>query len=85
MPDRSTKRTQSRILGLGFEFAAILIVCALLGLWMDRRYATAPWGAAAGAVIGLTGGLYYFIRAARKSWTASDRPPSTGQDREADR
>jgi len=65
--------------GLGVEFAAALIGSLLAGAWVDRHYGTAPWGVTTGALIGLVGGLYNFLRASMRAFRASgDEPP--GED-----
>jgi F0F1-type ATP synthase assembly protein I len=48
--------------GIGIEFAAALGCFALVGLWVDRRYGTGPWGLVIGAMLGLIGGTYNLIR-----------------------
>jgi len=50
--------------GIGFEFAVVIVGACLLGLWVDRRYGTAPWGILIGALLGMVGGLANFLRAA---------------------
>jgi F0F1-type ATP synthase assembly protein I len=48
--------------GVGVEFAAAVGCFALVGLWIDRRYGTGPWGLVIGAALGLIGGTYNLIR-----------------------
>ena len=35
---------------------------ALVGYWIDRHYATAPWGIVGGVILGLVGGLYNLVK-----------------------
>lgn len=51
-----------RFAGLGFEVAAGVGLGVVIGLWIDRRYESGPWGALIGAVIGIVTGLYLLIR-----------------------
>jgi hypothetical protein len=51
-----------RYAGLGVELAASVAVCVALGWWVDHRFATAPWGVLAGALIGLSAGMYNLVR-----------------------
>jgi F0F1-type ATP synthase assembly protein I len=53
--------------GLGFELLAAIVGFAFLGYWIDRHYETAPWGVVIGAVLGIIGGLYNFIREATRA------------------
>src|SRR5262245_27543802 len=50
-----------RLAGAGFELAAAVAGFTLIGWWIDRRFGTS-WGAVTGAILGIVGGLYNFIR-----------------------
>ncbi len=52
-----------RLAGLGFEFAAAVGGCTLVGYWIGNHYGRADLGVLAGAVFGLIGGMYNLIRA----------------------
>lgn len=47
---------------LGLELAGAIVVLALVGLWIDYRWDTGPWGVLVGVLIGAVGGLYLFIK-----------------------
>ena len=64
--------------GLGIELAAAVIGLTLLGLWIDRRLGTAPWGVVLCASIGFVGGMYNFIRSAQKAAHKAARDQSRG-------
>ena len=51
-----------RYSGIGLELAGVIGGPALLGYWVDRRFATQPWGLLGGVVLGLVGGLYNLVR-----------------------
>jgi F0F1-type ATP synthase assembly protein I len=51
-----------RYSGVGLELAGATAGLALVGYWIDNRYATGPWGILGGVVIGLVGGLYNLVR-----------------------
>lgn len=53
--------------GLGMELAAAVIGATLLGFWIDRRFATEPWGVVIGALVGIVGGLYNFVHQASRA------------------
>lgn len=61
------RRYDLGLAGLGIELAAAVVGLTLLGLWIDRRYATAPWATVICALIGLVGGLLNFVRSARRA------------------
>ena len=66
--------------GMGFELAAAVAGFTFLGIWIDRRYETEPWGLVICAAIGVVGGLYNFVRAARiaaRAAAEAARPPET--------
>ncbi len=50
---------------MGLELGAAVAGFTFLGIWIDRRYDTEPWGVLVCAAIGVVGGLYNFVRAAR--------------------
>lgn len=53
--------------GLGFELVAAIAGFAFVGYWIDRHYETTPWGLVVGAILGIVGGLYNFIRSALRA------------------
>lgn len=66
--------------GMGFELAAAVAGFTFLGIWIDRRYETEPWGLLICAAIGVVGGLYNFVRAARiAARAAADDSTRTGE------
>lgn len=71
---------------MGFELAAAIVGLTLLGVWIDYRFKTGPVGVLVGAGIGVTGGLYNFIRAALRMAAERDRPqPPDSEQRNDDR
>ena len=59
--------------GMGFDLLAAVIGFTFIGYWIDRKYATGPWGVVIGAVLGIVGGLYNFLRLAlRASRTSAE-------------
>jgi ATP synthase protein I len=62
LPDRSGFPGWVRHTGLGLELAGAVAGFALLGYWVDRHYATKPWGLVGGVVLGFVGGLYNLVK-----------------------
>jgi F0F1-type ATP synthase assembly protein I len=48
--------------GVGVELAAATAGLALVGYWIDSRFATQPWGIVIGVIVGLVGGLYNLVK-----------------------
>ena len=74
-----------RLTSMGVELAAAMIGFTLVGLWIDRRYATEPWGVAIGAILGLVGGMYNFLRQALRATQSSPVPRPASEDSEQPR
>ena len=47
--------------GVGFQFAATIIVFVFLGQWLDRKLGTG-WLTVAGVFLGMTAGIYSMYR-----------------------
>lgn len=60
---------------VGLEMVSPLI----LGVIVDTRVGTSPWGAIAGALLGLVGGLVHLV------WLVQRRPPDDKKDPKQDR
>lgn len=46
----------------GLQFGMAIVVFALLGVWLDRKFGTSPWLVLAGVAIGAIGGFYSMYR-----------------------
>lgn len=76
----NTKFRGMRFAGLGMEFAAAVAGLTLLGLWIDRRFDTEPWGVLVGAGVGIIGGMYNMIRQALATSQPKRQSPKGGAD-----
>jgi len=56
-------QTLGAIGGLGFQFGLTILLGALLGYYLDRRWATSPWLMLAGTLAGTAAGFYQVVRA----------------------
>lgn len=54
----------TRYAGMGVELGGAIIGFTLVGLWIDHRFGTQPKGVMIGAVLGIVGGMYNFLRQA---------------------
>jgi F0F1-type ATP synthase assembly protein I len=52
-----------RYAGLGFQFAATMLVFGALGWWLDARLGSSPWLLIAGIFLGATGAFIGLLRA----------------------
>ena len=64
---------QMKYMGLGFEFAGAVIVMTLIGWFVDRQWATEPWGLLIGGVLGIVTGMYVLLKAAVKISSEQDK------------
>lgn len=62
-----------RAYSIGFEFAAAVAGCLLLGYAIDWYYQTTPLWTLVGVGIGIIGGMYNMIRAALGVTRAQER------------
>jgi F0F1-type ATP synthase assembly protein I len=51
----------------GLELGLSVVLCVLLGLWLDSRLGTAPWLMLAGLGLGLVAGFRSVLRAVRRA------------------
>lgn len=68
------KSAAARAAGLGWELAGAVVGFTLLGYWIDRHFASSPWGLLICIALGLIGGTYNLIRA---SLAASRQSPAS--------
>ncbi len=71
-----------RYAGMGVELGGAIIGFTLVGLWIDHRYGTQPKGVMIGAVLGIVGGMYNFLRQA--ILLAKEQQPKKRDDENAD-
>jgi F0F1-type ATP synthase assembly protein I len=58
---------QGKLVTSGIEFAGIVVVSILLGLWLDRKFGTKPWILMGLMLLGMVGGMVRLIRRAMKN------------------
>jgi F0F1-type ATP synthase assembly protein I len=61
---RSEGPSPLRLVGIGFELVAPLLLGLFGGRWLDGRFGTKPWMVLTGAVVGAVVGMWSFIRRA---------------------
>lgn len=64
MAEDDDRRKGLRMAGVGMELAAAVLGLTLVGYWVDRHFGTSPWAVVIGAIVGLLGGMYNFLREA---------------------
>lgn len=75
------RRYDLSLAGLGIEWAASVFGLTFLGIWIDRRWQTEPWGVVICASIGFVGGTVNFIRSVLRA--ARDVERRAAEDRRA--
>jgi F0F1-type ATP synthase assembly protein I len=73
-----------RYAGLGLELAASVAGLVALGWWVDRRFGTEPWGVLAGALVGMTAGMYNLVRRALEAARGSGGAPGSRDQQDLD-
>ena len=53
-------------MGLGIQFAASVILCFVIGRWVDQKLEIAPMGALAGFLLGTTAAMVNLIRSVNR-------------------
>lgn len=69
---RSPDKQWIRYSSLGVEVVAAVVGFLLLGLWIDRHFATGPWGTVTCVATGLVGSMYNLVRHALRATRAQD-------------
>jgi F0F1-type ATP synthase assembly protein I len=52
----------SALAGMGLQFVVVILLCLYAGMWLDRKFGTAPWLLIAGVLVGATAGFYSLYR-----------------------
>ena len=77
-PDAATQAEYDRLLhrrkgvsgtefaGVGIQFAAIIVLSAFAGIWLDRRLGTSPLFVLLLVLVGSGGGFWSMVRRLRK-------------------
>ena len=70
----------TRYAGMGVELSAAIVGFCLLGIWIDHRYDTGPYGTLICALLGLTGGMFNFIRQSLRAVKEQSPPKESKKD-----
>ncbi|WBA41466.1 MULTISPECIES: AtpZ/AtpI family protein [Hymenobacter] len=52
----------ARFMGVGFQMLATIGLCTWLGVWLDGRYGSEPWGTVGLTLFGVFVAMYLVIR-----------------------
>jgi F0F1-type ATP synthase assembly protein I len=63
--------------GVGIQFAAILVLSAFGGIWLDRKLGTSPWLLIVLVFVGAAAGFYSLYRKLMKGQRLGDRRQHT--------
>jgi F0F1-type ATP synthase assembly protein I len=66
-------RVAGPLLGSGIQLAAAVAFFFFVGRWLDGKLGTTPWLMLAGALAGVGGGMYRFIKTALEVGASQDR------------
>lgn len=76
--DKGSAPSASDFAGIGFQFAAAVVVFVFAGQWVDRRLGTGPVFLIAGVFLGAGGAFYSMYRKLMAYQAASQDLPSKG-------
>ena len=65
---------------MGIELTAAIAGFTLVGFWVDHRYQTGPWAVVIGAVLGVIGGMYNFLKQALRATQSTPPGVLDGKD-----
>ncbi len=59
-------RSMTFAMSVGLELACVLLICVLLGHYLDTRFHSSPWGLLIGILLGVVGGGWLAYRMAMR-------------------
>ena len=62
MKKKEIYKSVAPFLNLGLQLAITILICILIGVWLDEKFATSPLWTLILAAIGIFGAFYSFIR-----------------------
>ncbi len=57
----------AKLASLGLEIGVGAGLGAVIGIWVDRKFHSDPWGVLIGTILGFSAGMYMLIKAAIKA------------------
>jgi F0F1-type ATP synthase assembly protein I len=79
---RRQTRRQGQAYQAAFEAVVAILIAAGLGLWVDRRYDTSPWGLLLGTAVGFASFVTRLLRLGRHLHEPGpEQDTSEGKDR----
>lgn len=66
-------RTVGELGTLGLSFVMALVIGTAAGLWVDRTFATNPWGMLVGFALGFAAAVLNVVRITRRTFGQSSR------------
>lgn len=63
LDDKGLDASSSKFMGLGLQFVIAILLFLYAGMWLDKKFGTAPWLLLVGALIGAAAGFYSLWRA----------------------
>lgn len=61
--DKGLDASSSKLMGLGLQFVIGILLFLYAGMWLDKKFGTAPWLLLLGALVGAGAGFYSLWRA----------------------
>jgi F0F1-type ATP synthase assembly protein I len=76
MKDPFQLNKYAELMGLGIEMAASMVLPVVIGIYIDHRFESTPWGVLIGAFLGMVAMALKLYKVAVLSNTRGRKPPS---------
>jgi F0F1-type ATP synthase assembly protein I len=75
MKDPTQLNKYAELMGLGIEIAVSMALPLLIGIYIDHRFESTPWGVLGGALLGMVSMSLKLYKVAVSSDTRKRKPP----------
>jgi F0F1-type ATP synthase assembly protein I len=65
----------SELMGIGIEIAVAMALPVVIGVYLDHRFDSTPWGVLGGALLGMVSMVLKLYKVAIRSDTKKRKPP----------
>ncbi len=77
MKDPFQLNKYSELMGLGIEIAVAMALPVVIGVYIDHRFESTPWGVLGGAILGMVSMVLKLYKVAIRSDSSKRKPPQS--------